>query len=229
MAYVVGALFALLQGVIFWLLIAYLNSSGTEIPWSIAQIFFGGTFFFWLALLLVPPLVTMRSFSEEKRTGTIELLLTAPVSDTQVVVAKFLGAWLSYLCLWGSTAGLFLILRSFTPFDWGPVLTGYLIIALIGAVFVAIGVLASSLTRNQVIAAVLGMVGVVLLFSIAFLDGLIREPDARRWVSYFSLVDHVREFSRGTLDSRPVVFYATVIIPCLFFTARTIGSPRWRS
>ena len=170
MAYVVGALFLLLQGWVFWLLVAVLNDPRMDPSWTIGQFFFGGTFFFWMTVLIVAPLLTMRTFSEEKRTGTIEFLLTAPVTDSQVVLAKFLGAWLIYTTLWLLTFVFFVMMRAFTSFDWGPIVTGYLGTWLLGAVLTAMGLLASSLTRNQVIAAVLTFVIILLLFSVGILD-----------------------------------------------------------
>ena len=228
-AYVVGALFLLLQGWVFWLLVAVLNDPRVDPSWTMAQFFFGGTFFFWFSVLLIAPLLTMRTFSEEKRTGTIEFLLTAPVTDTHVVLAKFLGAWLAYILLWTFTVVFFFVLRRFTAFDWGPVITGYLGTWLLGAVLIAIGVLASSLTRNQVIAAVLSFVAMLLLFSVGILDVFIRDPEASKWIQYFSLMDHLRNFSKGVLDTRPMTFYLSLTAVFLFFTGRVIGNPRWRS
>ena len=228
-AYVVGALFLVLQGGVFWLLIAVLNDPRIDPSLTMAQFFFGGTFFFWFATLLICPLLTMRTFSEEKRTGSIEFLLTAPVTDLQVVLAKFLGAWSSYCCLWGFTLVFFVILRLFTPFDWGPVWTGYLGTWLLGGVLIAIGVLASSLTRNQVIAAILAFVVMLLLFSISILDILIKDPQTSRFIQYCSLMEHLRDFSKGILDTRPVIFYGSFTTICLFLTGRVISNPRWRS
>ena len=99
-AYVVGALFLVLQGWVFWLLVAVLNDPRVDPSFTMSQFFFGGTFFFWFSVLMMTPLLTMRAFSEEKRTGSIEFLLTAPVTDAQVVLSKFLCAWLSYIMLW---------------------------------------------------------------------------------------------------------------------------------
>lgn len=228
-AYVVGALFLLMQGVIFWLLILALNDPRVDPTITMAQFFFSGTFFFWFFVLVIPPLLTMRTFSEEKRTGTIEFLLTAPVSDGQVVLAKFLGAWLNYVLLWVSTVVLFFVLRTFTTFDWAPVLTGYLGTWLLGGVLIAIGVLASSLTRNQVIAAVLSFVAMLLVFSIGILDIFVRDPETSKIIKYLSLIEHLQDFSKGIIDTRPVIFYLSVTLICLFFTRRVIGSPRWRS
>jgi len=228
-AYVVGALFLLMQGWVFWLLTAVLNDPRVDPSWTMSQFFFGGTFFYWFSALLTASLLTMRTFSEEKRTGSIELLLTAPVTDTQVVLAKFLGAWLAYISLWTLTLVFFVVLNSFTAFDWGPVLTGYLGTWLLGGVLIAIGVLASSLTRNQVIAAVLSFVTVMLLFSVGILDVFVRDPEASSLLKYLSLIEHLGSFSKGLLDTRPIVYYLSLTLICLFLTGRVIGSPRWRS
>ena len=228
-AYVVGALFLLLEGWTFWLLVAVLNDPRVDPAWTMAQFFFGGTFFFWFAVLIVAPLLTMRTFSEEKRTGSIEFLLTAPVTDAQVVLAKFLGSWLAYVILWLFTLPFFCLLRAFTAFDWAPVATGYLGTWLLGAVLMAIGILTSSLTRNQVIAAVLSFVVLMLLFSIGILDAFIKDPETSKLIRYCSLIDHLRDFSKGILDTRPVIFYVSVTAICLFLTGRVIGNPRWRS
>jgi len=228
-AYVVGALFLLMQGWVFWLLVAVLNDPRVDPSWTMSQFFFGGTFFYWFSVLMVAPLLTMRTFSEEKRTGSIELLLTAPVTDAQVVVAKFLGAWLPYCLLWASTVIFFLLLQRFTALDWGPVLTGYLGTWLLGSVLIALGIFTSSLTRNQVIAAVLSFVAILLLFSIGLLDVFIRDPETSKTIQYLSLTEHLQHFSKGILDTRPMVFYVTLTVICLFLTGRIVGSSRWRS
>ena len=228
-AYVVGALFLLLQGFVFWLLIAVMVDPRMDSGITMAQFFFGGTFFFWFSVILLAPLLTMRTFSEEKRTGTIELLLTAPVTDTEVVLAKFLGAWLSFIIFWLTTLPFFLVLRHFSGFDWAPVITGYLGTWLLGGVLIALGVLASSLTRNQVIAAVLSFVIILLLFSVGILTVLIHDPEASKTIHYLSLMEHLQDFSKGIIDTRPVVFYGSLAAAALFLTGRVINNPRWRS
>ena len=228
-AYVVGALFLVLQGFVFWLLISVMIDSRVDPSLTMAQFFFGGTFFFWFSVILLTPLLTMRAFSEEKRTGSIELLLTAPVTDTQVVLAKFLGAWLAYLLFWLTTLPYFFILRQFSALDWMPVITGYFGTALLGAVLISIGIFASSLTRNQVIAAVLSFVIILLLFSVGVLEVLIHDPDASKLINYLSLMEHLRDFSKGIVDTRPIVAYSSLTGIMLFFTGRVIANPRWRS
>ncbi len=228
-AYAVGAFFLLIQGWIFWFLVAALNDPRVDPTWRMSQFFFGGTFFYWISVLGTVPLLTMRTFSEEKRTGTLEVLLTAPVTDAQVVLAKFLGAWFCYGALWVGTIVYFLLLRAFTPLDWGPILTGYLGTWLLGAVLISVGVLASSFTRNQVIAGFMGLVLMLLLFCVGLLDAFVVDPDARRTVEYLSLLDHFRSFSKGVLDTRPLVLYVSLTGALLLLTVRVIATPRWRS
>ena len=228
-AYVVGALFLLLQGFVFWLLVAALNDPRSDAAFTIAQAFFGPTFFYSISVLITVPFLTMRTFSEEKRTGSIELLLTAPVTDAEVVLSKFLGAWTAYILLWASTIVFFLMLRSLTPFEWGPVWTGYLGTWLLGGVLISVGTLASSLTRNQVIAAFLSFVILLLLFCVGILDWFFKDPETSRLIHYLSLLEHLTDFSKGIVDTRPMLYYLSVTAVALFLTGRVIGNPRWRS
>ena len=228
-AYAAGALFLFLQGFVFWLLILALTDPRSDPSVTVAQAFFGGTFFYWFSALILAPLLTMRAFSEEKRTGSIELLLTAPVTDAQVVLSKFLGAWLAYILLWTATLPFFLMIRAWSALDWGPILTGYLGTWLLGGVLIALGVFTSSLTRNQVIAALFSFLLILLCFSIGILEAFFRDPDTRQIIQYLSLVEHLRDFARGVLDTRPVVFYLTLSAIALFITGRVISHPRWRS
>ncbi len=229
LAYVVGAVFLLLQGADYAILMRVLNDPRVDPSITLAQLFFGAWWYYWFSVIVAAAALTMRTFSEEKRTGSIELLLTAPVTDTQVVIAKFLGAWLAYLALWACTAVFFLLLRRYTTLDWGPVASGYLGTALLGAPLIAVGLLASSLTRNQVIAFILGFVAMLLLFSVGILDAFVQDPETATIIRYLSLIEHFRDFSKGILDTRPIAFYLSLTLICLFLTVRVIGSPRWRS
>ena len=225
---IVGALFLLIQGVVFWLLVLILNDPRSDASWNMARLFFGG-FFYWLSLFITVPTLTMRTFSEEKRTGSIELLLTAPVTETQVVLSKFLGAWIAYALLWLCTAGYFVVLRFYTPFDWGPVAAGYAGTLLMGAMLIAIGVLSSSFTRNQVISGLCAFVVVLLIFCVGLLTVFVRDPGTLDTVRYLSLPDHINDFAKGYIDTRPMVLYASVAAIALLFTGRVIANPRWRS
>jgi len=228
-AYVIGAAFLLLQGFIFWLLVSALNDPSADPSVTITQTFFGPTFFYCTAVLITVPFLTMRVFSEEKRTGTIEFLLTAPVTDAQVVLAKFLGAWIAYIALWAPTVVFFLVLQRAAPFDWAPVFTGYLGTWLLGGSLIAIGVLTSSLTRNQVIAAFLCFVVLLLLFCVGILDFFARDPETRKILHHLSILNHLTDFAKGIVDTRPVVYYLSLGSIALFLTGRVIGNPRWRS
>ncbi len=224
----VSALFLLIQGVVFWLLILILNDPRVDPSWNMARLFFGG-FFYWISLFITVPTLTMRTFSEEKRTGSIELLLTAPVTETQVVLSKFLGAWIAYALLWTLTIVYFVVLRAYTPFDWGPVAAGYIGTLLMGAMLIAIGVLTSSLTRNQVISGLFAFVILLLIFCVGILSMFVRDPEAVAIIRYLSLPDHVNQFAKGLLDTRPAVLYASVTAISLLLTGRVIANPRWRS
>lgn len=228
-AYVVGTFFMIFNGVVFSMLITALNDPRMDPSVRIGQLFFGRTLFFWFGVLMMAPLLTMRAFSEEKRTGTLEVLLSAPVTDWQVVAGKFLGAWLSYVALWAVTAIDFLLLRRYTAFEWTPVLTGYLGTWLLGAVLIAAGVLVSSMTRNQVIAAFVSFVLMVVFFSIGILAGFFTDPQTTKFIQYLSIIDHFWDFSKGIFDTRPIAFYLSLTASLLFLTVRILGSPRWRA
>ncbi len=227
-AYVVGTAFLFLQGWVFWFLVSILNDPRVDPSINISHLFFG-TMWYWFSIVMMAPLLTMRSFSEEKRTGTIEVLLAAPVTDVQVVASKFLGAWLSYCMLWAMTVVYFVLVSRTTTLDWGPVGAGYLCTALLGGVFISLGVFASSTTRNQVVAGFISFVLILLLFSISLLGIFMRDPQATKTIQYLSMLDHVRDFSRGIFDTRPIVFYLSVITAALFLTVRAVGNPRWRA
>jgi len=226
--YVIGALFLMLQGFVFWFLVLALNDPRADAAITISQAFFGPTFFYTTALLITIPFLTMRTFSEEKRTGTLEMLLTAPVTERQIVLAKFFGAWIAYILLWTLTIVFFLFLRRHVAIDWGPVASGYLGTWLLGGTLIAIGILASSLTRNQVISAFLTFVILLFFFSIGILDWFVRDPETSRTIRYLSLLDHLIDFSKGILDTRPLVLYLSISSIALFLAGRIIAHPRWR-
>ncbi|MBZ5698271.1 MAG: ABC transporter permease [Acidobacteriia bacterium] len=174
------------------------------------------------------PMITMRLFAEEKRTGTIELLATSPVRDIEVIVGKWLAAVLLYAVMLLSTMLDFAFLFKYGNPDWKPAAIGYLGLLLQAGGLLAIGTFISTLTRNQIIAGA-ATFGVCLLLWVL---GWVGEYETATWarvLSYMSVITHFDSFSKGVLDSKDAIFDATVIFLGLFFTARSMESLRWRS
>lgn len=194
---------------------------------------------FWVPVIFIVPLLTMKSISEERRLGTLETLLTTPISTGEVVMGKYGAAYLLYISLWSATGGLFYILHRFTQdsflLDLGPLIGGYLFVAVSGLLFVAIGIFASSLSRNQ---AVAGIFGVVMLFGLiigtqllAGLATLNLESffAVKSGVEYLRVFQHLDDFSRGIVDSRQLLFYVsgaclTLVLSVLGLEAKLIHS-----
>ena len=228
LAWVLSTVFLLLQGLHFTILVSHFAAQpGLAVDGGPVQAFFGQTVLLYLPLLFVCPLLTMRAFAEERRSGTIETLLTAPVGAWGVVLGKYAAALVTYVALWLPTVLYFALLERVGDLDWRVVGTGYLGVLLSGAGYLAIGLFASSLSRSQLVAAMLALVGVVGLFMLGlgefvFPPGLLRDVSAH--VSVWSTMN---ELSRGIVDSRRLVFGATVIAVPLFATVRTVESWRW--
>lgn len=187
---------------------------------------------FWFPALFIVPAITMRLVAEEKRSGTIEMLMTAPVTDFQVVFAKYLGAVLLYSLMWAVTGLYILILRHFTgagtSLDLKQILAGYLCVLTMGQFFVAVGLLASALTKNQVIAAVIAVSAIFTFIIVTFWQGTSAAGEMAKVFRYISPFEHVREFSRGLVDVRPLALYATGTAVALFVTTRIVESRKWR-
>jgi ABC-2 type transport system permease protein len=181
-----------------------------------------------LAMVFAVPLLTMRLMSEEFRSGTIETLMTAPVTDTQVILGKFLGVMAFYLMLLGGTLILLVLMMAYGEPDFGVAAMGYLGMVLLGAAFVAVGVFASTLTQHQLLAAVvgiliLGIFGVVMPFLI---------PGAPVPLNYLaeklSVMTYFKDFSKGIFDSRGLAFFLSAAGLFLFLSVKTLESRRWR-
>ena len=178
-------------------------------------------------LLLLMPLITMRLFAEERRSGTIELLLTYPVRDGAVLVAKYLAALALYALMLGLTLLYPGIIVYFARLEWGPLLTGYLGLFLMGATFLGVGIFASSLTENQIVASITTF-GVLLFLWVV---GWSAEYVGGAWgrvLSHLSLLDHFDTFARGVLDTKDVIYYVDVTILALFLTLRSLEARRWK-
>jgi ABC-2 type transport system permease protein len=232
-AYVVLAVFLAVTGHLFYLTLTQLTASGpkgVEFPMQLML----GDEKFWLVYLFIPPLLTMRLFAEERSTGTLEMLMTAPLTDWQVVLSKFFACFAFYIVLWLPTlAYLPVILNAQTPagqIDPMPIASSYLGLVLAGAMFLALGLFVSSLVRSQMVAALIS-----LFLSLGFIVVGIWRPEMDtgsalyRVLFFFSVPLHFyRDFSRGLVDTRHLVLYVSVAVFCLFLTVRSLESRRWR-
>lgn len=229
--YVIIAAVLFLLGFSFDSLLQGLNAESTPVP--ITQLIFG-TLYFWLVLLVAAPVVTMRSFAQEKSSGTYETLMTTPTSEARVVLAKFTGALVFFLVVWLPLIACTVVVRHYTNdptgFDWGTVASTYLGIFLIGSLYMAIGVFASALTRSQIIAAMVSLAIGISVFMLSFLSA--RMAGEHGWMSalvaHVALMEHMRDFSQGIIDTRPIVFYVTMTIFFLFLTLKMVESRRWK-
>jgi ABC-2 type transport system permease protein len=176
---------------------------------------------------LIVPLLTMRLLAEEKKNGTIELLLTYPIQELAVVLGKYLATLLVIVILLAlTTINIFMISR-FGVVEWGPVLTGYGGLILLAAGFVSLGLFASALTQNQIIAAVLGF-GTLLMFWIIGWAGSVSGPGVGKVVNYLSLLEHLEPFTKGILDTRDIMYYLTFLVFFIFLTLRYLDSQKIR-
>ncbi|HEV8438876.1 MAG TPA: ABC transporter permease [Methylomirabilota bacterium] len=180
-----------------------------------------------VVLLFFMPMLTMRLFAEEKRAGTMELLLTYPVRDGEVLAGKFLASAGLYLVLLVLTLVYPALVAYFTRVEWGPILTGYLGLLLMGASFLAVGLLISSLTENQIVAG-FGTFGVLLAFWVIGWGAEFAGGNMRTALQYLSVTEHMDSFSRGLLDTKDLVYYLSAIALALFLTLRSLESKRWR-
>ncbi len=225
--YVAATLFLGFMGLIFTKILEVYSAAPQES--SPAMVYFQ---LFWLPACVMVPLLTMKCLAEERRLGTIETLLTTPVTTTEVVLAKFGAAYFLYAALWGSTAGFFYILRRFSGdsrfLDSGPLLGGFLFIAVSGLFFVAIGVLASSVTKNQSVAGILSCVALASLIiggnalsDSAWLEQGLFRP-AKFAIEYGHVFAHRDDFTRGVIDTRHLLFYLSGTVLSLIFSILSV-------
>ncbi len=194
----------------------------------------------WFFLLLVAPIISMRLLAEEKRQGSIELLLTAPVRDTELVLGKFLAAIALVACTLVFTLVLVGILLNFgspkakigglrvASLDFGAILASYLGEFLIAGAFLSIGLFASSLTQNQIVAAVVTLVALILTVVISSVAGNVVTGRLADFLQYLSFTGHLSSFTRGEIDSKDLIFFLSVIVLGLFLAQQVLGARRWR-
>ncbi len=179
-------------------------------------------------LLVIPPL-SMRLFAEEKKSGTIELMFTYPVKDIQMVLGKWLASLTILLVMLAlSVPGVFMAFKFAGSWEWGPVLSGYLGMFLMGVSFLSLGILISALSENQIVALIISY-GALLAFW--FLGWAIDPNSGKKMadvLTEFSIIQHLDNFIKGVIDTRDVVYYVLFIFTCVFLTARVLESKRWR-
>jgi ABC-2 type transport system permease protein len=224
LAYVILAAFLLVNGYIFAVIVNYLNNPMNAKSQALPFLFTNT--FFWIFNLFFTPLIAMRLFAEERKAGTLEILLTSPVSEGTVVLGKFLGAVGFFLTLWLPTLVYVAILRSQTPIDLGPVAASYLGVALIGAYFLSIGTFASTLTKNQIVAAIVAFAIILVVFSMGLIENMVNDPSKRDVFAYFNLWDHMEDFTRGVVDTRRLVYYLSATAFFLFLTAVSVAAKK---
>lgn len=238
-AYVVLAMFMLITGYLFYGIFAYFStlSFQSQVDPSIAKQenllnvtegvirpLFG---VISMIMLIMMPLLTMRLFAEEKKTGTMEMLLTYPVTDLEVLLGKFfacvgvLGVMLGLSVIYPA-----LVLAYGDP-EIGPILTGYIGLFLLGAAFISLGIFASSLTENQIIAATISF-GVLFLFWMLNLSVPFAGPVMADLLNYISIISHLEALAKGVIDTEDMVYYVIITVLFLFLTLRMLESKRWR-
>jgi len=226
-AWVLLTCMSLISGFSFSQCVAYLGQGVKE--FTVMQIYFY-IFHFWFLLIILVPILTMRLFSEEYKTGTIEMLLTAPVKDGDVIHSKFFGVLFFYLLLWiPSLLGLAIfqvVTHQAVPVAWIPLGFSYLMVTLVGMLYLSIGLFASVLTRNQAVAAMISFTMIALLFFSGFLSYLVRDPGWREALNYIFTLEQMRSFSAGLFDSRPVVFYLSGTVFFLILTRQVMAGRR---
>ena len=231
--YVIVGLFALLFGWFFYNYLRYFVSTSEQMMMgggtpNVNQHMISGLLQNAAVIILfVMPMITMRTYSEEKRSGTIELLLTSPVSDVEIILGKFLGAMGLYAAMLGVTAIYIGILFLLGNPEWKPVVAGYLGLLLMGGCFISVGLLVSSLTKNQIVAGIATFAVFLFLWVINWM-GENAGPTSREIVTYLSITEHFSDFARGVIDTKHLVYYLSFITFGLFLTAKSVDSERWR-
>jgi ABC-2 type transport system permease protein len=235
-AYLLMALFGLIFGFFFYSATAFFvnaglrsQMTGNEQPMSvneyvIAPLLSNASV---VGLFLIP-LISMRLFAEEKRSGTIELLMTSPLRDWEIIIGKWLGAMAMYLCVLAVSALNVGLLFAWGNPDWRPILTGYLGLILQGGTILALGTFISTTTKNQIIAGAATFSVCLLLWVLSWVTSY-NDASWAHAVAYCSILTHFEPFSRGIIDSKDLVFYISAIFLGLFLTSRSLDSLRWRA
>jgi ABC-2 type transport system permease protein len=229
LAWVLITAFLVVQGMHFFLLVDHFASAGQQISdQTPLQSFFGNTVLLYLVLFLLIPPMTMRLFAEERRSGTIETLMTAPVSSLAVVLSKYVAAVTTYAAMWLPTGLYLVILKQTGDIDWRAASAAYLGVFMIGCGYLAIGLLMSAITKSQFLALVLTALIILVLFIMGIGEFVTREGTTLHDIcAHVSVWAHMNDFASGVIDSRRLVFYGSLVVIPLFGCVRAVDMWRW--
>ena len=228
-AYVVTVVWLVWCGLQFYLLAGvFASSPSVSVTASPLSAFFGGSVLFFIPLLVFAPVLTMRLVAEERHTGTLEPLLTAPVTPGDVVIGKYLAALVFWVSLWVPTLMYVWITSQFGRVDPGAVIASYLGVLGIGLYYMAIGLAMSALAKNQIVAAMLTFMVLSALFAVGLLSFLETFADYRDAIDYISLWGHMQAFSKGIVDTRYLVFDLSVAGLFVYLAWRGLDGRRWQ-
>jgi ABC-2 type transport system permease protein len=234
-AYVMIGMFALLFGYFFYALLSFFEQQSMQMGMGqpgqtmninqmlIAPLLSNAT----VILLFVFPLITMRTYSEEKRSGTIELLLTSPLTDAEIILGKFAGAMLLYMAMLAVTLIHVGFLFLYGHPEWKPIVTGYLGLVLMGGCFISVGLFISSLTKNQIVAGMATFAVFLMLWVINWIGSFVG-PTAQAVLAHLSITEHFDDFAKGVIDTKHLIYYFSFIAFGLFLTMKSVDSERWR-
>jgi ABC-2 type transport system permease protein len=226
LAWLLSFAFLLLQGVSFYIVIDhYTHFTSASVSGPVETYF--SSLFMPFTLLLVCPALSMGAFAEERRSGTIETLLTAPVTAASVVHAKYLAVLSTYVLLWLPTLLYVIIVRNVAVIDWGVIISSYAGLFCIGAAYLAIGVLMSALARSQLLALMLTTLVLFGLFILGVGERVFDPGPLQSVCAHVSILSQLEDFARGVIDVRRLVFDSSLVSLCLFLTRRVVDSWRW--
>ena len=223
-AYIVLFVFLLINGILFWNLIRYF--SGSQTPPYPAAFFLTNNWLLWISLVLICPALTMRLIAEERRTKSLELLLTAPVTEAQVVLSKFGAIWIYFMFMTSFTLAYAALLETYAvSWDWGPVLSGFLGLVLIGGLATAIGVFTSSMTQSQILAYLVSALSLLVLL---IMVGQLAHPGLpvglQGLLEHLSIETHQSQFASGIISWRALTYFLSSIALFLFLAVRGLAA-----
>ncbi|MCB1195743.1 ABC transporter permease [bacterium] len=225
--YVIVSLFLVMYGYNFWFLATVFSDAQNSFSETFATFYFG-TFFYWVATLMIPPVLTMQSIAEERKQGTLQLLLTAPLSCGKIVFAKYCAALAFYIIMWAFTALHFIFLVHSEVFSLPIIISGYFGTLLFGSVFLSMGIFASAISKNLLIAAIVSIAIVLFFFSIGFLSYVTLDERLKSVFDYVNIVEQTYQYAQGVIDSRTIVYCISLTCMFLYLSSKSLAAEQWR-